>query len=234
MSLIKSIDYQHLVVAIEASFLKKNPLNSDLLSLPINWLVAGEMIEQQFNMSQMLPLLPDLDIESLKRFLRSSDILKIPLSDYVVEGFYQVQDIEKSRVLMTRIARFAPHTDFVVMGLMELMINAIEHGNLGISFDEKSILNQKGMWMKEVQDRLQQKPFKDLFVQVQYAKQEDKIVYTITDRGKGFDLSKVRRDDLPNPKLFHGRGIIMAKEIAFNSLSYVEPGNQVKAEVFFR
>jgi hypothetical protein len=40
------------------------------------------------------------------------------------------------------------------MGLSELIINGIEHGNLGISYAEKSRLKQEDGWTEEIARRL--------------------------------------------------------------------------------
>ena len=50
------------------------------------------------------------------------------------------------RDLATLLSNICPDPQRVVVGMSELLINAVEHGNLGITYDEKGVL--KGLLLK--------------------------------------------------------------------------------------
>jgi len=113
------------------------------------------------------------------------------------------------------------------MGLSELLINAIEHGNCEISFSDKSTLLEQGINMVDhVKKLAQSDAFKDRTVKLRYEIHEDKSLWEITDMGSGFDVSKYTIMDQNRLFLSHGRGIMMAKNSS-DELYYNEKGNQV-------
>ncbi len=111
------------------------------------------------------------------------------------------------------------------MGLNELMLNAIEHGNLGIGYRKKERLLREGRWREEVERRLGLPENGNKFASLIFEATEEAIVVRIEDQGDGFDwrsyldFSLDRADD-PN-----GRGIAAARELAFPNLSYQGSGN---------
>jgi hypothetical protein len=42
----------------------------------------------------------------------------------------------------------------MVVGICELLLNAVEHSNLGITYEEKTRLDEPGTWEAEVHRRL--------------------------------------------------------------------------------
>ena len=72
----------------------------------------------------------------------------------VKESFFEVSTLDDIRYLATFLANFYPQSERVVHGLSELLLNAVEHGNLGISYAEKSQLMLKNTWQPEIQHRL--------------------------------------------------------------------------------
>ncbi len=118
----------------------------------------------------------------------------------------------------------------VRIALREMIINAIEHGNLGISFREKSKAMLDDSYFDFVARKRCEPCYRDRRVTVSYSVEEERIVYVITDEGDGFDHKKVMGDnsrDANRHMLAHGRGISMAKNI-FDAVRYNKKGNQVK------
>jgi CheY-like chemotaxis protein len=117
----------------------------------------------------------------------------------------------------------------VMLGLVEILTNAVEHGNLDIAGPEKQALKAKGerVWQKAVEDRIAQSPYRDRKVKVTASIDDDRAVFTIQDQGQGFDFS-----DLPDPtdpeNLFKssGRGILLARAF-LDDLVYSGSGNTV-------
>ncbi|HOD14031.1 MAG TPA: ATP-binding protein [Spirochaetota bacterium] len=118
----------------------------------------------------------------------------------------------------------------VRIALREMIINAIEHGNLGISFREKSKAMLDDSYFDFVARRRNEPQCRDRRVIVSYMVDEERIMYVISDEGDGFDHRKVMGNnsrDANRHMLAHGRGISMAKNI-FDSVRYNKKGNQVK------
>jgi len=115
----------------------------------------------------------------------------------------------------------------VALGLVELLINGIEHGNLGITFHDKAALLAADRWEQEVEARLERPDNADKFVRARARREGGLIRIAIRDCGPGFDWR--RYIDLDESRALHpnGRGIAVARHIAFRSLEFVEPGNEV-------
>ncbi len=129
------------------------------------------------------------------------------------------------------LAQSCPEPERVIQGLQELMINAVEHGNLGISYAEKGELMLSGAWLDEIQRRLSLPEFNRRFVMVHFQRLPDKIVFTVQDQGDGFDWQDFM--DFSPERVFdlHGRGIAMARLTSFDRLEYQGNGNTVSAVV---
>jgi CheY-like chemotaxis protein/anti-sigma regulatory factor (Ser/Thr protein kinase) len=146
-------------------------------------------------------------------------------------GEFRFRTIEEASALATLLSQACPDPERVVVGLGELLINAVEHGNLGITYEEKSALLASQSWAEEVARRLAAPEHRDKRVEVSFERTADKIVLTITDRGPGFDWQRFLT--VAPERIFHahGRGIAMANLMSFDRLEYVAPGNRVIATV---
>ena len=123
------------------------------------------------------------------------------------------------------------NTEKVVTGLSELLINAVEHGNLAITYQEKSDLNKSGTLMDEIESRLGMDKYKSKIVDVEFKKSGANIEVSITDEGEGFDW-KLYLEMSPDRMMDnHGRGIAMAGLLSFDGLDYLGCGNSVRATI---
>jgi len=121
----------------------------------------------------------------------------------------------------------------VRIGLQEIIINAIEHGNLEISFGEKSKFLEKGEDIEEVIEKYSIKDeFRERKVTIKYQLTDKKAVYRISDEGRGFDWQYHMEtiDHEKNVLLEHGRGIFLALKY-FDKVSFNKKGNEVVLEV---
>jgi anti-sigma regulatory factor (Ser/Thr protein kinase) len=115
------------------------------------------------------------------------------------------------------------------LGLLEIVMNAIEHGNLGITYSEKSeaLEGQTGDWQNLVKQRMSESPYKDRSVLIQFQMDGECCEWTITDEGEGFDWQAVPDPNDPENLLAaNGRGIMLAR-LSFDELTYLGTGNQV-------
>jgi len=129
------------------------------------------------------------------------------------------------------LASCFPDPERVVAGLMELLTNAVEHGNLGITYEEKHKLLAANSWQQEV-DRLCGLPENaDKFVDVTYQHKEEGYLVQITDCGRGFAWKRYWHINPARATASHGRGIARARLMAFDRMAYNEKGNSVTVMV---
>ncbi|MDF3820894.1 response regulator [Leptospira sp. 96542] len=145
---------------------------------------------------------------------------------HLVRGEFQIKTIRESHELAPILANACPDPERVLTGIMEILNNAIEHGNLGISYQEKTDLHDNDKLMEEIMRRLENPDFKEKFVSVNFDKQEDHIEIRISDQGKGFDWKRYLSVQAMTKNAFktHGRGIFMAKKLSFDDLTYIDEG----------
>ena len=112
-------------------------------------------------------------------------------------------------------------------GLLELFVNAIEHGNLGIGYEEKTRLLGEGILSEEIERRLELPENADKKVTVEIEKSGDRAAVTVADQGHGFEYEKYLGYEEGRSLHAHGRGILLVGTMF--DLTYFPPGNQVRA-----
>ncbi len=149
----------------------------------------------------------------------------------LVEGEFRFRTLGEARRLASLLARACPNPDPTVLGLTELMVNAVEHGNLGITYREKSNLNEKGSWRMEVERRMALPEYRDKAARVRMSRAADAITFTVTDEGMGFDWRNYLEMSPERAFDSHGRGIAMSRMLSFAAVEYSGCGNTVTAIV---
>ncbi len=122
----------------------------------------------------------------------------------------------------------AKQTNMVRIALREIIINAIEHGNLDISFDEKTDAIMSDTYFEFIARRRQDPKYRDRRVRIRYSINDSRAAYIISDEGGGFDHSRVLGDASSRANrelLAHGRGIAMAQSI-FDVVFYAKKGTE--------
>ena len=121
------------------------------------------------------------------------------------------------------------------IGIREILINAIEHGNLNIKFNEKTQALIDDTYFQFVQERQKDPRYLDKQVTLEYSLNEQRVAYKIEDEGNGFDYQKIL-DSIINQKddeaLPHGRGLIITLDV-FDSVKFNKKGNQVLLLKYF-
>ena len=113
--------------------------------------------------------------------------------------------------------------------MMELLLNAIEHGNCGISYEEKTewLANGRNMLdliaIKRKDTKIAKKK-----IRIFYHLQKNSTKISIEDEGDGFDWKKRMSEEI-SPST-HGMGIRMSMGMVKN-LTYNEKGNKVFFEI---
>ena len=143
------------------------------------------------------------------------------------KGVFTFQTVEQARDLGAMLANTCPDPSATVIGLTELLINAVEHGNLGITYEEKSKLYATGGWNAEVERRLALPENAGKRAEVALERDHEAIRFIIRDEGHGFDWRAYLQVDPQRAFDTHGRGIAMANRLSFNHIEYRGCGNEV-------
>ena len=148
------------------------------------------------------------------------------------QACFHFRTVDESRDLATMLANACPDPNRSVVGLLELLLNAVEHGNLGITYAEKSRLREEGTWDEEIERRLRQPGYAERYVEVEFQRCEREIAIRIRDQGEGFEWEKYLDFDPERAFDSHGRGIAMSRMMSFDELTYLGRGNEVLVKVY--
>ncbi|MGA2126410.1 MAG: SpoIIE family protein phosphatase [Xanthobacteraceae bacterium] len=146
----------------------------------------------------------------------------------MVLGVFEIQTMGEAEKLSTMLATNYPVPEKVAPGIWELLSNAIEHGNLEISYDEKTKFLEAGGFDEEVARRLKLPEYTDRVARVEFEQTADTIYLRVIDEGPGFDFAQVVDMELSMERP-NGRGIYIARSLCFDRLSYRGRGNMVEA-----
>lgn len=109
--------------------------------------------------------------------------------------------------------------------LYEFLVNAHEHGNLGLGEHEKETLLNKGVYDEFLRCKQSSNT-----IEVKFSAVGNQVAVNITDRGKGFNYEKYLRmskdEVLERITMPNGRGIVMAIGY-FDSVTYEKNGASV-------
>lgn len=157
--------------------------------------------------------------------------------EFSIENYVRNAEILSQR-LSSLISRFADAEVQMTVrtSLREIIINAIEHGNLEITFDEKTKALEEGSYLSLIEERRSDPRFKNRKIFLEYSIDEDRVAFRVTDEGQGFDHRKVLKTDekkLNEDFMAHGRGIMMTVS-AFDIVRYNEKGNRVALVKYFK
>ncbi len=147
---------------------------------------------------------------------------------------FEFRTLEQAQDLAVFIAAFYPEPDNVVLGLSELLVNAVEHGNLGIGYERKTELTRQGRWREEIESLLHDSDHADRTVRVSYERTATELRLIIRDEGEGFDPAPYMQLDPDRVTDNHGRGIAMANMVSFDAIEYRAGGTEVCCTVRLR
>lgn len=147
--------------------------------------------------------------------------------NFLVNGTFQVRTLGDIHLLAQNLAYVFPNPDRVITGLLELLVNAVEHGNLGITYEEKKRLVLDGDLHAELKRRLFDPVLSQRQVTVELARLPHQLQLTIRDEGEGFNWNDYL--EFSSERIFdpNGRGIAIARMLSFDRLEYQGNGNTV-------
>ncbi len=143
------------------------------------------------------------------------------------QATFKVRTLDEAKKVSKSLAKICPDPTQTLLGLTELIVNAIEHGNLGIGYDLKTDLLVSGQWPNEIERRLALPENVSKYVIVEVERDDKKVKFKISDCGRGFQPEKYY--EFQKNQGVHGRGIALSKSLAFSEMTYLGNGNQVVA-----
>lgn len=150
---------------------------------------------------------------------------------FLTSGTFRFRTLEEGALLADFFAHACPNPEEAILGLRELLINAVEHGNLGISYADKSHLLYNDTWHAEVARRLALPENGDKWVEVCFERTAGALCFTVRDQGNGFEWQDYLDFDPARVFDLNGRGIAMARARSFDSIAYQGNGNTVTATI---
>ncbi len=145
-----------------------------------------------------------------------TEFSKIPkiVDKVMIESAIEINDSEKVNI---------------ELGLVELITNAIEHGNLGISYIQKQQALDAGNLSDLFDERMHNQKFKDRKIKVDFFTDDEIYQWTITDEGEGFNWKNIPDPtDQEHILELNGRGIFISNFL-FDKIEYFGKGNTVTA-----
>jgi hypothetical protein len=119
----------------------------------------------------------------------------------------------------------------LLLVMQELLINAIEHGNCKISFDEKTKWLHSGENIGDlVAEKCRDSSIAVKKVYLEWEIMQESSRFIIRDDGDGFDVQKYKQTHDTDPSLLHGRGILIARSLV-RRLTYNKKGSIVSFAV---
>lgn len=174
-----------------------------------------------------------LDCMRLKQLQKN--VKDYPESIRLMErGMFHYSTIEECDALATLLANAFPEPEKAIIGLTELMMNALEYGHAGLDYDEKTFLIDQKILQETVSQRLAMPENKDKQVKLMLKRSYTELIVTIEDQGKGFDWLPYLNFDPKRATDNHGRGIATAKKVCFDHLEYSNNGSKVIAKVVLK
>ena len=146
-----------------------------------------------------------------KRLRFENDLEKLP--SYIDQAVMNARNI-------------CPDIDMLKMALSEMLINAVEHGNLNIGMEEKADAVRKGTFDALLKERLKNPDYRNRTVTLQVFMDRDMLEYVIDDEGDGFDYHREFDPD-PHAHIGSGLGVQLARNF-FDEVIYEGCGNRVR------
>lgn len=148
------------------------------------------------------------------------------------ESRFSFRTMDEARSVAALLANVCPDPGKAVLGLSELMFNAVEHGLAQIGYHEKTRLLGIGMLATEIQQRILAPERAHLACEVSMMRTVGGISFMIRDPGPGFDWRSYMEMSPDRAFDTHGRGIAMARLASLDRLEYLGRGSEALAFIY--
>ena len=219
------------------SWIKSQPALEDIPVVMQTAMDSSEQIRQGIDAGAFYYLTKPFDKELLHSVVRAALmdsrskralLMKLKQSEnpfeLLTEGSFRFRNLAEGERLAVWIAN-ACASPPRAMQITELITNAVEHGNLGITYEEKTEFVSRGTWAAEVERRLAFPQNQTKTVSLTFSKHTHGVTVLIEDEGPGFDYSRYVKLDESRAFDNHGRGIALAG--TFLELQFLGRGNRV-------
>ncbi len=127
-----------------------------------------------------------------------------------------------------QVGSLVPDSEIINLkiGMEEMIKNAAEHGNLGITFEEKNKALEAGTFGELLQSKLAQGTNAKKRITVSPELSPDNLTVAIRDEGEGFDWRALPELSAETLLKCNGRGIFLTK-IYYDEVRYNNAGNEV-------
>lgn len=149
---------------------------------------------------------------------------------YPSEKIMAITCLEDVYDVAAKLARFFPEKKAMIQGIFELLLNAFEHGVLGIGFELKSQLIREDNWLEEIYRRSKLPENADRHATVSIEYQLDKLSVVTRDPGEGFDWQRYITFDPDHVTRLNGRGCADAHRV-IPGLEYRNNGSEARFTV---
>ncbi len=219
----KEPEFEHIPVIMETSMILPEHIKQGIDAGAFYYLTKP--IEEKVMRSIVQAAVADLrQKETLLEKIRKGDKAFAQL----VEGTFRFRTPEEGEFLAVSIANSSPDPEKTIF-ISELLSNAIEHGNLGITYDEKTTLIENDALGLEVRRRLALPEYAGKHVTLRLVRSKAGLRIVIKDEGKGFEFRKYLKLDETRVFHNHGRGIALTSE--YLKLEYQGNGSEVVVTV---
>lgn len=143
-------------------------------------------------------------------------------------GSFEIRRVVDAELLSAHIGSACGDPQ-IGIGILELLVNGIEHGNLGITYEEKSQLLADGTYEQEIARRSALEENRGKKVDVDLCRTGNSLDIVIQDAGPGFDYARYLSFDKERFFDAHGRGVLLASAVM--QLEFFDPGNRIRARI---
>lgn len=147
------------------------------------------------------------------------------------QGDFVLKTHDEARRICAILSQAAVYPEFVIVGLMELLSNAIEHGNLAIGYERKRECMMNGSWQQELDLRAQNPEYADRLVSLHFERTRSGLYLIINDQGAGFDW-RCLADHTALLRLNEATGRGLAKMmVMLDNVQFIGNGSEVHCSI---
>jgi hypothetical protein len=150
------------------------------------------------------------------------------VADHLRNVRFEFRTRDEAAAVGHTLVQLLPRVAYLEFMLLELMINAVEHGNLEIGSRLKAELIRDNALDAEIEARLARAPYRYRSAALVMQRTADRINFSISDEGPGFDWRAIA---MPDPGARSGRGLALAQAMCPDGLRFNETGNVVTLSV---
>ncbi|MDD2883936.1 MAG: ATP-binding protein [Dechloromonas sp.] len=155
--------------------------------------------------------------------------IAMPALEFMTALHFEVRTLVDVRLILPFLAGFFPDPAKAMLGIHELLSNAVEHGSLEMGGERKAALLASKAYDRALARRQAEVAYRGRRVGAQLQRLDDRVELCITDAGPGFDWSQALAVSTVAAAGQHGgRGLLIARDHCFDGLCFEGHGNIVR------